>query len=108
MFVRRDGHVPPLQPLYHNPYAVLRRFLHHFTLRIGDREDKMSTQRLKPCTDPTVLPAQLRTRGHPPAAVFSGFSPAECCGGPQGTFHPAARKRTVPGTVSPWPADMGF
>jgi hypothetical protein len=36
----------------------------------------MSTQRLKPCTDPTVLPAQLRTRGRLPAAVFSGFSSA--------------------------------
>ncbi len=50
VFVRRDGHVPPLQPLYDGPYAVIRRSLHHFTLRIGDRVDKVSTLRLKPCT----------------------------------------------------------
>jgi hypothetical protein len=37
VFVRRDGHVPPLQPLYDGPYAVIRRSLHHFTLRIGTR-----------------------------------------------------------------------
>jgi hypothetical protein len=42
VFVRRDGHVPLLQPLYDGPYALLRRSLHHFILRIGDREDKMS------------------------------------------------------------------
>ena len=34
VFVRRDGHVPPLQPLYDGPYTVIRRSLHHFTLRI--------------------------------------------------------------------------
>jgi hypothetical protein len=36
VFVRWGGHVPPLQPLYDGPYAVIRRSLHHFTLRIGD------------------------------------------------------------------------
>jgi hypothetical protein len=34
-FMRRDGHVSPLQPLYHGPYAVFCRSLHHFTPRIG-------------------------------------------------------------------------
>jgi hypothetical protein len=73
VFVRRDGHVPPLQPLYDGPYAVLRRSLHHFTLRIGDKVDKVSTLRLKPCMDPAVLP---RVRGRPPAAVrFRDFPP---------------------------------
>jgi hypothetical protein len=47
--VRRDAHVPPLQPLYDGPYTVLRRSLHHFMLRIGDKEDKVSTLRLEPC-----------------------------------------------------------
>jgi hypothetical protein len=68
VFVRRDSHVPPLQPLYDGPYAILHRSLHHFTLRIGDKEDKVSTLWLKPCTDPTVTPAQPRVRGCPPAA----------------------------------------
>ncbi len=58
VFVRRDSHVPPLQPLYSDgPYAVIRRSLHHFTLRIGDKVDKVSTLRLKPCTDPAAQPA---------------------------------------------------
>jgi transposase InsO family protein len=76
VFVRRDGHVPPLQPLYDGPYAVIRRSLHHFTLRIGDKVDKVSTLRLKPCTDPAAPPALPRVRGRPPAAVrFRDFPP---------------------------------
>jgi hypothetical protein len=74
--VRRDGHVPPLQPLYDGPYTVVRRSLHHFTLRIGDKVDKVSTRRLKPCTDFTVPPVLPKVRGRPPAAVcFRDFPP---------------------------------
>ena len=62
VFVRFDGHVPPLQPLYDGPYAALRRSLHHFTLRINDKEDKVSTLRLKPWTQPTI-PRHLRSPG---------------------------------------------
>jgi hypothetical protein len=73
VFVRRDGHIPPLQPLYDGPYTVIRRSLHHFTLRIGDKEDKVSNLRFKPCTDPTAL-AKPRVRGRPPAAIrFQDF-----------------------------------
>jgi hypothetical protein len=76
VFVRREGHVPPLQPLYDGPYTVIRRSLHHFTLRIGDKVDKVSTLRLKPCTDQTAPPALPRVRGHPPAAIrFRDFPP---------------------------------
>ncbi len=60
VFVRRDGHVPPLQPLYDG---------HYFTLRLGDKVDKVSTPQLKPCTDLTAPPALPRVRGRPPAAV---------------------------------------
>jgi hypothetical protein len=75
--MRRDGHVPPLQPLYDGPYTVIRRSLHHFTLRIGNKVDKVSTLRLKPCTDPTAPPALPRVRGRPPAAAvrFRDFPP---------------------------------
>jgi len=69
VFVRRDGHVPPLQPLYDGPYTVICRSLHHFTLCIGDKVDKVSTLRLKPCMDPTAPPALPRVRGRPPAAI---------------------------------------
>ncbi len=75
VFVRQDGHVPPLQPLYDGPCAVIRRSLHYFTLRIGDRVDKVSTLRLKH-TDPAAPPALPRARGRRPAAVhFRDFPP---------------------------------
>jgi hypothetical protein len=103
VFVRRDSHVPPLQPLYDGPYTVICRSLHHFILRIGDKVDKVSTLRLKPCTDPTAPPALPRVRGCPPAAVrfrvhFALQLPAEprrepfSPGTPPGVFaRPAAR-----------------
>ncbi len=72
--MRRDGHVPLLQPLYDGPY-VIHRSLHHFTLRIGDKEEKVSTLRLKPCTDPTALPAQPRVWGHRPPPSASRIFP---------------------------------
>ncbi len=79
MFVRWDGQVPPLQPLYDGPYTVICCSLHFFTLRIGDKVDKVdkvSTLRLKPCTDPTAPPGLPRVRGRPPAAVcFWDFPP---------------------------------
>jgi hypothetical protein len=75
VFVRRDGHVPPLQPLYDGPYAVLRRSLHYFTLQIGDKTDKVSTSRLKACSDPSAQPAAPRPRGRPPAVRFRDFPP---------------------------------
>ncbi len=79
--MRRDGHVPPLQPLYDGPYAVIRRSLHHFTLRISDKVDKVSTLRLKLCTDPTTSPALPRVRGRrPPAVRFQDFSPRRPAG----------------------------
>jgi hypothetical protein len=45
-------------------------------LRISDNEEKKSTLRLKPCSDPTALPAQPRIWGRLPAAVrFRDFPP---------------------------------
>ncbi len=35
IWVRRGGLVPPLKPLYDGPYAVLRRGLRSFTIRVG-------------------------------------------------------------------------
>jgi hypothetical protein len=78
-----DGHVPPLKPLYDGPYTIIRRSLHHFKLRIGDKVDKVSTLRLKPCMDPTAPPALPWVRGRPPAAVRFRDSP------PPGPLWPA-------------------
>ena len=50
VLVRRDGHVPPLSSLYDGPYAVLRRAPRFFTIRMGDREETVHVQRLKPFT----------------------------------------------------------
>ncbi len=75
VFIRRDGHMPPLQPLYDGPYTVLRRSLHYFTLQIGDKTDKVFTLRLKPCNDHTAAPAQPRPRGRPPTVRFRDHLP---------------------------------
>jgi hypothetical protein len=91
MFIRRDSHVPPLLLLYVGPYTVLRRFLHHFILQIGDKTDKVSTLQLKPCSD---------SKAPPPHCPLPGC--------PQGTFRLAQRKGAAAGTVSSWSAAKGF
>jgi hypothetical protein len=89
-----------------SPYTVLRRSLHHFTLRINNKEDKVSTLWLKPCTNPTGPPAQPRVRGRPPGAIrFQDFPPP---GATASTFRNTTTSRTMPGTVFPWPAARGF
>jgi hypothetical protein len=80
LFVRRDCHLPLLQPLYDGPYTVIRRSLHYFTLRIGDKEDKVSTLRLKPCTDPTAPPALSGSRA---ARLPLSASEISCRRGPR-------------------------
>ncbi len=55
VWVRRGGHTPPLAPIYDGPYAVLQRSLCHFRLQMGDREDNVSTSRLKPCVGGAVM-----------------------------------------------------
>jgi hypothetical protein len=108
----------PVGRPYPTAPAALRRPLRRplplpapLTLRIGNKEDKVSTHRLKPCTDPAVPPAKPRTRGRRRSArcrPLSGFSRAWHFGDPQGTFCPATCKGTAPGTVFPWPAARGF
>jgi hypothetical protein len=80
MFVRGDGHVPPLQSLYDGLYVFIHRSLHYLTLRICDKGDKESTLRLKPCTDPY---SATRTAQGPGSPSASGVFPRP---GPQ---HPA-------------------
>jgi len=66
VLVRRDGHVPPLSPLYEGPYTVLQRSNQVFTIQMGDRVETVSTSRLKPCTTPAAAPALPPCRGRPP------------------------------------------
>jgi hypothetical protein len=107
MFMRRDGHVPPLQPLYDGPYAVIHRSLHHFTLPIGDKEDKVSTLRLKPCTDPTAPPAQPRIRDRPPPSA-PGIFPRQGLRRPTGYISPHSNQQNRTGNCFPLAGRQGF
>jgi hypothetical protein len=76
VFVRQEGHVPPLQPLCDGPYNIIHRSLRHFTLRFGEKEEMVSTLWLKPCTDPTAPPPLPRIQGCSPTVVrFRDFPP---------------------------------
>ena len=70
VFVRCDGRISPLQLIYNGPYHAPWMSLHHITLQIGEKTDKVSILLVKPCSDPTVPPIQLRHRGHPPVVRF--------------------------------------
>jgi len=66
VFVRNDGHVKPLEPLYAGPYRVLKRSAHTFELQLGDRTDVVSVHRLKPAVLPAgTQPAAPPRRGRP-------------------------------------------
>ena len=78
VLVRRDGHVPPLTPLYDGPYKVLQRSLHIFRLQIGNRQDTVSTSRLKAVQeDPDVGPAEPRPRGRPRKSLVTTPGPSK-------------------------------
>ena len=66
VLVRKDGHVPPLSPLYEGPYQVLSRSLRTFRLKVGRRVETVSTERLKPAvTSEHEKPALPPRRGQP-------------------------------------------
>jgi hypothetical protein len=60
VLIRKDGHVPPLAFAYDGPYLVLERSLRFFKLQIGDRQERVSTLRLKPCVSPPDVQARSR------------------------------------------------
>jgi len=70
VLVRKDGHVPPLSPLYDGPYQVLSRSHKTFNLQVGKRIEVVSVDRLKPAVssdeDKPALPPR---RGRPPRQV---------------------------------------
>ena len=72
VFVRRDARKSPLQTPYDGPYEVLDRHDKFFTLRIGNRSEKVSIDRLKIAhLDPSepIEVAQPPRRGRPPAVT---------------------------------------
>ncbi len=66
VWVRQGGLVPPLQPLYYGPYAVLPRGPCSFTIRVGSRDEVVAVSCLKACTAANATPGSLRRRGRPP------------------------------------------
>jgi hypothetical protein len=67
--VRPEGrHGPPLSPLYSGPYKVLASGPKVFRLQVGEREETVSIDRLKPHRGAApVQPAQPPARGRPRA-----------------------------------------
>ena len=50
VFIHRDGHRAPLSHRYDGPYRVLVRENKYFRIQLGDREDTVAIDRLKPAT----------------------------------------------------------
>jgi hypothetical protein len=48
VYVRKGGTIPPLSPLYSGPYRVLASGPKVFRLQVGEREETVSIDRLKP------------------------------------------------------------
>ncbi len=66
MYVRRGGTTAPLTPTYAGPYEILESGEKTFLIRIGNREDRVSVDRLKPhLGKEPVQPATPRRRGRP-------------------------------------------
>jgi hypothetical protein len=67
--VRRGGNLSPLAPLYLGPYSVQERG-EVFRLQVGDREEAVSVDRLKPHTraEP-VQPVAPPKGGQPPGSA---------------------------------------
>ena len=67
VWVRRDGHVKPLEALYDRPFLVLGRSEKVFQLQMGTQMVSVSIDRLKPVhSDGEVTVQQPRCRGRPP------------------------------------------
>jgi hypothetical protein len=114
---RNNGVRPALQKCPTPPVALARPLCCsaevHAPLHPTDgcKTDKMSTIRLKACSNTTEPSALLRPGGRPVRGLLLGFSSTRQHGGPQGTFCffcPVMHRGTAPGNVSPWSAAGGF
>jgi hypothetical protein len=67
VYVRRGGNLPPL---YAGPYTVLEQGENVFRLQVGEREETVSVDRLKPHTgEEPVQPAAPPKRGRLPCRL---------------------------------------
>ncbi len=74
VWVCRGSLVPPLQPLYDSPYAVLHRGPRSFTIRVGSRDEVVAVSRRKACTAADATPGSPRRRGRPPGSCPGGLA----------------------------------
>ncbi len=65
VWVCRGGLIPPLQPLYNSPYAVLHRGPRSFTIRVGSRDEVVAVSHLKACTAADAMPGSPHRHGRP-------------------------------------------
>jgi hypothetical protein len=97
VLVRRDGALPPLLPIYDDPYRVLERSTHFFLLKMGDRTNKVSTLRLKAARTPAdTEPAKPSRRGRPVAQA-----PPVCAPPPKQRGQPCQVTFSLPPTTPP-------
>ncbi|GFN88293.1 Gag-Pol polyprotein [Plakobranchus ocellatus] len=66
VFIRHDGHRGPLQRPYDGPFHVVAPGDKTFRVMVGEREEIISVDRLKPAHVDLTSPAQPPRRGHPP------------------------------------------
>ena len=65
MYIRRGAVGGPLENLYSGPYAVVRREKKILLLQLGDRQEWVSADRLKPHTGDSPVAADPPRRGRP-------------------------------------------
>ena len=66
VFVRRDAHKKPLDPLYEGPYKVISRGRRHFVILVGDKKDSVTVEQLKLVqSDSPVTAAAPKRHGRP-------------------------------------------
>jgi hypothetical protein len=67
MYVRVGGQQKPLAAHYAGPYLVVSKGAKTFTIQVGQRQEIMSVDRLKPHTGlGPVSPAEAASSGRPP------------------------------------------
>jgi hypothetical protein len=72
IWVCQGGVIPPFQPLYDGPYAVLRRGPCSFIIQVRSRGEVIAVSRLKACTATDATPGSPRRRGRPPGSHPGG------------------------------------
>jgi hypothetical protein len=84
VYVRRGGQGTPLALPYSGPYQVLRPGEKVFKIAVGDKEEIVTVDRLKPHTgDGPLQVAWLPRRGQPPKSA-SELEPVLCRAGSEG------------------------